>query len=81
MDNEFIPEQQVDEELYLYEEAIRKIDSFIRIAYEILSYESVVDSDRQDLELMTDLANTMEIQLLETMQKRNGNILFMDDEE
>ena len=81
MDNEFIPEQQVDEELYLYEEAIRKIDSFIRIAYEILSYESVVDSDRQDLELMTDLANTMEIQLLETMHKRNGNILFMDDEE
>ena len=81
MDNEFIPEQPMDEELFLYEEAIRKLDSFIRIAYEILSYESVVDSDRQDLELMTDLANTMEIQLLESMQKRNGNILFMDNEE
>lgn len=83
MDNEiqFVPEQPMDEELFLYEEGIKKIDSFIRIVYEIMSYESVSGSERENLETMADVANTMEIQMLETLQKRNGNIEFMDEEE
>lgn len=83
MDNEiqFVPEQPMDEELFLYEEGIKKIDSFIRIVYEIMSYETVSGSERENLEIMADVANTMEIQMLETLQKRNGNIEFMDEEE
>jgi hypothetical protein len=83
MDNEiqFVPEQPMDEELFLYEEGIKKIDSFIRIVYEIMSYETVSGSERENLETMADVANTMEIQMLETLQKRNGNIEFMDEEE
>ena len=83
MDNEiqFVPEQPMDEELFLYEEGIKKIDSFIRIVYEIMSYETVSGSERENLETMADVANTMEIQLFETLQKRNGNFEFMDEEE
>lgn len=82
MDNEidFIPNDNPNEErLYLYQEAIKKLDSFIRIIYTIISYDSVSESDKYDLETMTDISNTMEIQLLEILKNHNGNIEFIND--
>lgn len=82
MDNEmdFVPNDNPNEErLYLYQEAIKKLDSFIRIIYTIMSYDSVSESDKYDLETMTDISNTMEIQLLEILKNHNGNIEFIND--
>ena len=82
MDNEidYIPNDESNEKrIYLYEEAIKKLDSFIRIIYSIMSYDSVSESDKYDLETMTDISNTMEIQLLEILKNHNGNIEFIND--
>lgn len=82
MDNEidYIPDDESNEKrIYLYEEAIKKLDSFIRIIYSIMSYDSVSESDKYDLETMTDISNTMEIQLLEILKNHNGNIEFIND--
>ena len=44
-----------------------------------MSYDSVSESDKYDLETMTDIYNTMEIQLLEILKNHNGNIEFIND--
>lgn len=65
--------------LNLYEEAALTLDKFMNIIFELASYKNLPKNEVYDLDLMADLAGTMQIQLLNAIKEERRDYEYLDD--
>lgn len=67
--------------ILLYKQAIKLLDSFIGIIYEVAGYSNVDEEEKINYDTMAEIANAMQVQLFEQLSQpdRDNFINDLDD--